>query len=119
MSDEYIQFLREVFARFGAISARKMFGGYGIYHQGLMFALVADDTLYLKVDAATKALFEDAGLPPFQFEQRGKQVRMSYYQAPDAIMDDHDAARQWALHAYDAALRAQAVRTKKSPHKAG
>ena len=62
MSNEYIDFLREVFAQFGAISARKMFGGYGIYHQDLMFALVADDTLYLKVDSASKPEFEQLGL---------------------------------------------------------
>jgi len=42
---EYVEYLKEVLELFGPITARKMFGGYGIYHNGLMFALVADDTL--------------------------------------------------------------------------
>jgi DNA transformation protein len=118
MSNEYIDFLREVFAQFGAISARKMFGGYGIYHQGLMFALVADDTLYLKVDSASKPEFEQHGLTAFQFDQRGKPISMSYFLAPDIIMDDPEAAVYWAELAFAAALRAQASRALKQSRKA-
>jgi DNA transformation protein len=49
--DDYVGYLQEIFEHFGPITARKMFGGWGIYHNGLMFALVADDTLYLKADS--------------------------------------------------------------------
>lgn len=105
--NDYITFLQEAFAEFGAITARKMFGCYGIYHQGLMFALVANDTLYLKADADNVCHFEALQLPPFQFNKNGKLVKMSYYQAPDEIMDDAELAATWARRSFDAALQAK------------
>ncbi len=106
-ANEYINFLQETFELFGPITARKMFGGYGLYHQGLMFALVANDTLYLKADAHNVSHFEAQRLPPFQFNKNGKLVKMSYYQAPDEIMDDGEQAAIWARRSFEAALRAQ------------
>jgi DNA transformation protein and related proteins len=79
---EFIAFLHEVFQDFGAISSRKMFGGYGIYHDGLMIGLVADDTLYLKADSTTKGHFTDKKLTPFEYDKGDKKVQMSYYLAP-------------------------------------
>ena len=107
MSD-YILYLHEVFERFGPITARKMFGGYGIYHHGLMFALVADEELYLKADAQNVSYFEKEGLGPFEYDKNGKLMKMSYYLAPDEIMDDREQAALWADRSYDAALRSQA-----------
>jgi len=105
--NEFIDNLKEVFATFGPIQSRKMFGGYGIYHDGLMFALVADDVLYLKADAASIGAFEAEGLGPFEYEKNGKAVKMSYYLAPEAIFDDPELAREWAVMAFDAALRSK------------
>lgn len=104
---EYTEFLNEVFRKFGTIHARKMFGGYGIYHQELMFALVSDDELYLKVDKQSKPRFEAAGLTPFTYEKNGKPYSMSYYQAPEEIFDDPLMAQDWANEAFDAAMRAK------------
>jgi len=115
MSD-YIEFLQEVFDQFGPITARRMFGGYGVYHQGLMFALVADDTLYLKADAETIHLFEQEGLEPFEYDKNGKVMKMSYYLAPEEIMDDPDLAMLWGQRAFQAALRAKAFK-KPTPRK--
>lgn len=105
--NEYIEHLQEVFAHFGPVSARKMFGGYGLYHDGVMFGLVADNTLYLKVDAINKPDFEQQGLGPFEFNKNGKLMKMSYYQAPEEIMDDLDLAADWARSAHEAALRSR------------
>lgn len=102
---EFVESLEEVFARFGPIVAKRTFGGYGIYHDGLMFALVADDELYLKADAATRDAFVALGLSAFEYEKGGKKTRMSYYKAPDDLFDDPDQARQWAVLAFEAALR--------------
>ena len=87
-----------------------MFGGFGIYHQGLMFALVIDDILYLKADAESKLVFEKRGLAPFEYDRRNKIIKMSYYQAPEDIFDDFEEATHWANLAYNAALK-----TKKKP----
>ncbi len=83
---EFINFLHEVFSDFGTINSRKMFGGYGIYHDGLMFGLVADDSLYLKADETTKQQFIDKDLPPFEYDKKNKKVKLSYYLAPEEIM---------------------------------
>lgn len=106
---EFTDHLDEVFERFGPITARRMFGGYGIYHDGLMFALVADDTLYLKADAESAGRFEREGLPRFAYDKQGKPVKMSFYQAPEHIFDDRDEAAAWARLAFAAALRSRAA----------
>jgi DNA transformation protein and related proteins len=105
---EFVEYLHEVFDRIGPIGIRKMFGGYGVYHEGLMFGLVADDTLYLKADATNARYFEEQGLGPFEYRKHGKTIRMSYYQAPDGIMDDRELAAIWARRSVAAALRTRA-----------
>ncbi|GAA0584879.1 TfoX/Sxy family protein [Halomonas salifodinae] len=107
MSD-YTDYLGDVFSAFGPITARRMFGGYGIYHDGLMFALVADEILYLKADTHSVGAFEAEGLEPFVYVKGGRPVQMSYYQAPEAIFEDEALAADWARRAFDAALRARA-----------
>jgi DNA transformation protein len=82
-----------------------MFGGYGIYLDDVMFALVADDTLYLKADEVSSVQFEDKHLPPFEYNKQGKFVKMSYYLAPEDIYEDPDTALEWGRLAVDAALR--------------
>jgi DNA transformation protein len=102
---EFVDNLHEVFDLFGPISAKRMFGGYGIYHDGLMFGLVADDLLYLKADERSIDEFTERGLLPFEYDKKGKMVKMSYYAAPEEIFDDPEEAKEWAERAYDAALR--------------
>lgn len=104
---EYTDHLHEVFQYFGPITIRKMFGGYGIYHDGLMFALVADDALYLKTDRENVGDFEREGLGPFEYDKGGKVVKMSYYLAPDDVLEDPEQAATWARRSYEAALRAR------------
>ena len=103
---EFINFLHETFNTFGTLKTRKMFGGHGIYHQGLMIGLVADDELYLKVDKQTEAEFSAKDMQPFTFHKGEKLVKMSYFQAPEEIYDDHEQANYWANLAYAAAVRA-------------
>ena len=112
MSSEFAENLREVFAEFGPIEIRGMFGGYGIFREGLMFALVADDVLYLKADKKNSASFRDRGLPPFEYEKRGKKVGLSYFQAPEEIFDERGVAKAWADSAFDAALRGKSAKAK-------
>lgn len=101
---EFVDYLHEVFSDFGSITTRRMFGGHGIYHDGLMFGLVADDTLYLKVDDSTKHQFIDKALMPFEYDKKNKKVQLSYYLAPEEIYDDPDESLYWARLAYQAAL---------------
>ncbi len=111
---EFVDNLNDVFWQFGPVSVRRMFGGYGVYHDGLMFGLVADDVLYLKVDEESVGRFTELGLDPFEYEKNGARIKMSYYMAPESIFEDPEQAKEWATLAFDAALRARkpAARTK-------
>lgn len=109
---EFVEYLTEVFEYFGPILAKRMFGGYGIYRDDLMFALVADDVLYLKADAASSQHFATRGLNAFEYAKNRKTMKMSYFQAPEDIFDDKDAAKIWASRAYEAALRSKKPRKK-------
>ena len=105
---QFVESLHEVFERMGRIEPRRMFGGHGIYHDGRMFALVVNDTLYLKADADTLAEFEKRGLPAFGYEREGRRTEMSYRQAPEEIFEDREEAMRWGRLAWEAALRAAA-----------
>jgi len=115
---EFVRFLDAVFEHFGPIRSHRMFGGYGIYHNDLMFALVADDELYLKVDTDSVVKFEELGLAPFEYSMKdGRVSTMSYCRAPEGIFDDPEQATYWANLAYDAALRSAAKKAKKKAKK--
>ena len=102
---EFVDYLHEVFEQSGSIRTRKMFGGHGVYHNDLMFGLVADDELYLKTDQQSAMTFQERGLCAFEYQKNGKAFKMSYCQAPEEIYDDPEEARVWATLAFDAALR--------------
>ena len=104
---EFVDYLTEVFEQFGTIRARRMFGGHGVYHNELMFGLIADDVLYLKADDQSAKLFTDRGLSQFEYVKNGKPMKISYYTAPEEIFDDPEVAKVWALHAYEAAMRSR------------
>lgn len=112
---QFVQSLHEVFERMGRIEARRMFGGHGIYHDGRMFALVANDTLYLKADAHTLAEFEKRGLSAFGYEREGRRTEMSYRQAPEELFEDREEAARWGRMAWEAALRSGTPKRARRP----
>ena len=112
--NEFVEHLDEVFRLFGPIHSKRMCGGYGVYHQGLMIGLVADDTLYLKVDSLSSSHFTETGSSPFVYTKNGRAMKMSYSSAPIEILDDPESAKTWATRAYEAALRSRGVTTKRS-----
>jgi len=87
-----------------------MFGGHGLYRDGRMFALVADDLLYLKADAQTQARFRAAGSAPFIYESATRRIEMSYWSAPAEALENSSAMREWCQLAYAAALRTAAAK---------
>lgn len=108
MSPEFRDYLLDMLAPLGRVAARAMFGGGGLYLEGQMFALIFDDTLYLKADAETKGDFEARGMDPFTYEIEGRPgaVEMSYWEAPPDLLDDGDELCAWGLRAWQAAKRA-------------
>ena len=113
---EFVEHVIEMMRSFGPVTARTMFGGWGLYHEGTFFALVFDDTLYLKADAKNIADFEARGLEQFVFESRkgGETITTSYRRAPEEALESGDEMARWARSAYGAALRKAGVRRTKT-----
>ena len=99
--------LRDLFAGLGPIRIKRMFGGKGIYHNDLIFALVVDGELLLKADETTAPEFLAAGSSQWTYETRkGNAAAMPYWSVPDSAIDDPDELTIWARKACDASLRA-------------
>jgi DNA transformation protein len=115
ISASFKEFLIEQMAGFGPVAIRPMFGGAGVYRDGLMFALIDNDALYFKVDETSRPAFEAEKLPPFAFSTKGgRKVDTSYFRCPERCLDDADEMAAWCRIAYTAALKAAA---KKKPKK--
>jgi DNA transformation protein len=111
---DFVTNVLDLLQPWGGVSARRMFGGHGLYRQGVMFALISDDVLYLKVDSSTRPAFEWAGMGPFAYDAKARSVTIrSYYEAPPDLFDDADLMRLWAGKALDTALRARQARPEK------
>jgi DNA transformation protein len=108
MSDEFIEYVMELFGPFGTIGARRMFGGYGVYLDGLMFAIVSEDMLYLKADELNRVEFEQAGCEIFGYARKGKRATLGFFRAPEEAMESPELMLPWARTAYAAALRTNA-----------
>ncbi|HSI42470.1 MAG TPA: TfoX/Sxy family protein [Xanthobacteraceae bacterium] len=98
--------LADMFAAFGPIRVRPMFGGQGIYADGLMFALVAFDDVYLKTDVDLARRLEAEGARPFVYEARGRTISMGYWTLPTERIDDPEAVAEVARLALGVARRA-------------
>jgi len=108
MSDDFVDYVMELFGPFGTVGARRMFGGHGVYLDGLMFAIISADTLYLKADEMNLIEFEDAGCEMFSYARKGKRASLNFFRAPEDAMDSPEQMLPWARSAYAAALRANA-----------
>ena len=105
---EFADYVVELIRTSGPVRAQRMFGGHGLFREGLMFGLIADGVLYLKADRVTDGEFKRKGLPAFSYLKQGKRFTLSYYQIPDEALDSGGVMRRWADEAYAVALRAAA-----------
>jgi len=116
--NEFVSLVLELIAPLGAASSRAMFGGYGIYIDSQIIAIVVDDTLYFKTDELNRPDFLARGLDAFTYVADGKTHAMSYFRAPEEALDAPHAMLPWARSALAAALRKSAAKTPKN-RKAG
>ena len=104
--NEFVELVLESLRVFGPVTTRRMFGGWGIYRDGVFFALIADDTLYFKSDDDNRAQFERASPGPFVFEKKGERIVTHYFAVPEDAFEDPQVMARWARLGYAAALRA-------------
>ena len=114
MSRDYCDYLIDQLAAWGTVTARRMFGGYGIYRGRLMFGLVDNDTHYFKVGETNRNDYEEAGSHPFTYEAKGKQIALSYWLVPTHVLDDETALAQWAEKSYGLAVISAAKKVEKA-----
>jgi len=103
--NDFVNHVLDLLETFGNVTARKMFGGYGIFRDGIMFGLVSEDTLYLKTDQQNRPDFEARDLPPFHYSREDRKVALSYYRVPAEAVEDAGTLSRWAEEAYAAAVR--------------
>ena len=100
--------IEEMFEGLGPVSIRRMFGGKGIYHQGLIVGIELRDEMLLKADEVSAPEFEEAGARQWVYENKEKTpVAMPYWSIPEDAFDDPDIMAKWVRLAYEAAMRAQ------------
>jgi len=110
--------LKALFEPVGTVSVKRMFGGHGVYADGLCFAVEQGGEVYLKADDEAKAVFANAGSAPFVYTARGKPMTTSYWRLLASAYDDSDELKRWSELAIEAARRAAAAKTKTAGAKA-
>lgn len=117
-SEEFRDFVVEQLEPLGPAKVKRMFGGAGLYLDGTIFALLADDVLFLKVDDQNRADFEAEDMAPFSPFEDGRMVLKSYYECPPRLLEDADELCDWARKSWAAGRRAGAAKmNKKRPQK--
>ncbi|MBC8216944.1 MAG: TfoX/Sxy family protein [Planctomycetes bacterium] len=104
VSDEYLTYVIDQLECLGPVQSRRMFGGAGLYFEGLFFAIIADDILYFKVDDSNRPDYEEASMEPFR-PFPDKSTVMGYYQVPIDVLENRDRLRDWAEKALRVAAR--------------
>lgn len=101
VNEGFKDYIVDQLEQLGWVTVKKMFGGAGIYYDGLIFGLLADDILYFKVDDSNRSDYERAGMKPFRpFED--KPMIMPYYEVPVDILEDRELLADWARKALSA-----------------
>ena len=110
-SATYAEFLREQLAPLGRVSMRRMFGKTGVFCDGVMFAMVTDNTLYFRVDDENREIFKEAeAFPPLNYAKKGAMIDLSFWRVPERLFDEPDELIIWAQAALAAAHRVAAKR---------
>jgi DNA transformation protein and related proteins len=116
----FSEFLREQLAPLGRLTFRRMFGKTGVFCDGVMLAMVTDDTLYVRVDDGNKQIFQEAAsVPPLNYTKGGRTIDLAFWRAPERLFDEPDELVTWARAALAAAHRVAALRSPAPAAKAG
>jgi DNA transformation protein len=102
VSDDFLKYVLDQLSRWGKVSARRMFGGAGLYREGKMFGLIADNVAYLKADDSNREDFVKAGSLPFRpYPEKGGTSVMSYYEIPPEVLENPGELARWAQRSLD------------------
>ena len=111
---DFVAHCSELLSAVGSVTGKRMFGGHGLYVDGVFVAIIVGETMYLKTDDQTRARFIDEGSSAFEYTARGETHSTGYFSVPADAMDSPHLMAPWARLAIEAALRAK---TKKPAQK--
>lgn len=117
VTPSFRDYVLEQLAGLGRVRPRRMFGGVGLYCDELFFALITDDTLYLKVDDSNRDDFVRRGMRPFRPYRDRPEWEMGYYEVPADVLEDAEAMTVWARKSVRAAFAAPARKAARSPRR--
>lgn len=103
LDQAYLDYVIDQLSDFGDVQVKKMFGGAGLFREGLMFGKVGGSTFRLKVDETNQADYEEMGMKPYYSEKKKKG--MPYWEVPAEILEDKAALKKWAEKSYEIALQ--------------
>ena len=110
--------LKALFEPVGPVAVKRMFGGHGVYADGLCFAIQSQGEVYLKSDALSEKVYAEAGSAPFVYVARGKPMATSYWRLVASAYDDSDELRRWSALAIESARRVAAAKPQAKKPKA-
>jgi DNA transformation protein len=117
VSKQYLDYLLGQLEGVGHLSARRMFGGVGLYSGGIFFGLLYKERLYFKTDDATRPEYEARGSEGFRPRANLKSMKMTYYTVPAEVLEDEDELVRWARKAVGAALAKESAKEAAKPTK--
>lgn len=103
VNEDYLNYIQDQLSEFGELTIKKMFGGIGLFKEGLMFGKIGGDTFRLKVDETNKKAYEDRGMKPFYSEKKKKG--MPYWEVPSEILEDKKELAKWAQTSFEIAQK--------------
>ena len=103
-SQEYLEYVLEQLERFGGVTARRMFSGSGLYQHDVFFGLIFSDTLYFKVNDASRPDYESRGMRRFQPYKDKPHLSFTYYEVPAEVLEDREQLTVWATRSVQAAI---------------
>ncbi len=104
VNEEYLKYIEDQLSEFGEIEIKRMFGGIGMFKNGLMFGKIGGDTFRLKVDDTNKNQYEEKGMKPFYSEKKKKG--MPYWEVPQDVLEDRTELAKWANQSFEIAKAA-------------
>src|SRR5437764_11767062 len=119
VSSEYLDYVHDQLSGLGGVSSRRMFGGAGLYCDEFFFALIDNDTLYLRVDDANRADFTTRGMGQFRPYADRPELSMSYYETPADVLEDPAQLVSWARRSVAVAMGAAKLTGKPAARRPG
>ena len=106
VSEDYKSYIEEQFSAYGDVDFKKMFGGYGIFREGIMFAMISPGDIFrMRADDNNVGDYQKEGMQ--QFPSHGGKKGMPYWDVPAYVIENQNDLKLWAEKSYKAALRAK------------